>query len=203
MSPRANSSSPALATVRRTIGLLAVGALALGVFGSGSALADKTKRLSAAEKEHYQALKVYMGKKQRKAYLKLKTEEERNAWLKERGLWDKFYQYDERVREAILVGDVKVGWEEDAVFMAWGAPVKRFTVVDRPASLSEEFLYRFEVSPEGGVLVWTKDSKTAHKAQLLYQIQLTVDDGRVARMIRTDCVPNWNFCTDVKWQKGE
>ena len=182
---------------------LAISVVAIGLIGPQAAHADKTKRLSSAEKDHYQALKVYMDKDTRKAFLKLKTEDERNAYLKKKGLWERFYQYEERVREAILVGDVKVGWEENAVFMAWGPPVKKFSVVDRPASLSQEFLYRFEVSPEGDILVWTSDSKTAHKAAMLYQIQLTVDDGRVARMIRTDCVPNWNFCNDVKWTKGE
>lgn len=176
---------------------------ALGLALPGAAQADKTKRLSSAEKDHFQALKVYMNKDVRKAFLKLKTEEARNAFLKKKGLWDRYYQYDERLREAILVGDVKVGWPEDAVFMGWGSPVKRFSLVDRPASLSEEFVYRFEVSPEGDILVWSKESKTAHKASLLYQVQVTVDDGRVARMVRTDCVPNWNFCNDVKWTKGE
>lgn len=180
-------------------GLLAVGVL----FAASPSLADKTKRLSAVEKDHYQALKVYMDADMRKAFLKLKTEDARNGYLKKKGLWGRFYQYNERVREAILVGDVKVGWEENAVFMAWGAPVKRFDQVDRPASLSEEFVYRFEVDPYGDVLVWSKESKTAHKAALLYQVQLTVDDGRVARMIRTDCVPNWNYCNEVKWQRGE
>lgn len=190
-------------TVRKALSTLAIGAVVLGLFAPTTSLADKTKRLTSAEKDHYQALKVYMPKKVRKAYLKLKTEEERNEFLKKRGLWERFYQYDERVREAILVGDVKVGWEENAVFMAWGAPVKKFDKVDRPASLSQEYLYRFEVSPEGDILVWTEKSKTAHKAQLLYQVQVVVDDGRVAKMVRTDCVPNWNFCDDVKWTKGE
>lgn len=190
-----------MAAPRATRPLIALAALALTL--PSGAHAGKEKRLSDVEKDHYQALKVYMDKDMRKAYLKLKTEDARNAFLKKKGLWDRFYQYDERLREAILVGDVKVGWPEDAVFMAWGAPVKRFAQVDRPASLSEEFVYRFEVGPEGGVLVWTSDSKTAHKASLLYQIQVTVDDGRVARMIRTDCIPNWNFCNDVKWTRGE
>jgi len=168
-----------------------------------SASADKTKRLSAVEKDHYQALKVYMNKTQRKNYLKIKTEEGRNAALKKAGLWDRFYKYDKAVREDILKGDVKVGWEANAVYMAWGAPVKKLSITGRNASLSNELQYRFEVDPYGGVAVWTEKSKTEHKAALLYQIQLTVDDDRIARMIRTDCVPNWNFCTDVKWEKGE
>lgn len=168
-----------------------------------AASADKTKRLSAVEKDHYQALKVYMNKAQRKAYLKIKTEDGRNAALKKAGLWDRFYRYDEAVREDILQGDVKVGWEENAVFMAWGAPVKKLSVTGREASLSEELQYRFEVAPDGYVAVWTEKSKTEHKAAVLYKIQLTVDDGRVARMVRTDCVPNWNFCNTLKWEKGQ
>jgi hypothetical protein len=163
---------------------------------------DKTKRLSAQELDHYNALKVFMDEDQEKAFLKNKTEEARNAYLKERGLWERFYQYDESKRESILSGDVKVGWEEQAVYMAWGAPYKRLSASGRQAELSEKLQYRFEVSPEGATMVWTPRSRTVHKAVRLYEIILTVDDGRVARMVRADCVPNYNFCDEIVWEKG-
>jgi hypothetical protein len=176
---------------------LVVGGLLLG---SGC---DKTRRLSAVERDHFQAVKIFMEPDTQKKWLKLKTEEDRNAALKKLGLWDAFYQFDERKRADILAGDVKVGWEEVAVNMAWGKPHGRFSVAGRKAEQSYELQYRFEVDPYGAVTVWTPKSKTEHKAALLYRVQLTMDDGRVAKMVRTDCVPNWNYCNDIKWTKGE
>lgn len=164
---------------------------------------DKTRRLSAVEQDHYQALKVYMTDKQEKTWLKLKTEEERNEGLRRLGLWEAFYKFDDKKREDILSGDVKIGWEESAVNMAWGKPHAKFSKAGRNAEQSYELQFRFEVDPYGKVTVWTPKSKTEHKAALLYQVQLTLDDGRVAKMVRTDCVPNWNYCNDIKWTKGE
>lgn len=176
---------------------LLVGALMLG------AGCDKTRRLSAAERDHFQALKVFMDEDTQKSWLKIKNEEDRNARLRKLGLWDQYYQFDERKRNDILSGDVKVGWEESAVYMAWGAPHKKFTVAGRPAELAVELQYRFEVDPFGNVTVWTPKSKTEHKAALLYRIQAIVDDGRVAKLVRTDCKPNWNYCNEIKWTKGQ
>ena len=101
-----------------------------------------------------------------------------------------------------LCGDVKVGWDEAAVYMAWGRPARKLAMTGRKAELSEELRYRFEVDPYGDVVVWTPKSKTEHSAAVLYQVQVIVDDGRVAKMVRTDCVPNWNYCNDIKWTKG-
>jgi hypothetical protein len=167
------------------------------------AFADKTKKLTAAEKDHFYALRAYMNEDQRKAFLKGKTEEARNEMLKKWGLWDRFYSYSEPMRGDILKGDVKVGWDEGAVFLAWGKPYKKLGIAGRNAEMSEELRYRFEVDPYGDVILWVPDSKTEHKASMLYEVQVTVDDGRVARLVRSDCVPNWNFCNQIKWQKGD
>ena len=44
------------------------------------------KRLDNQEFEHWYALRVYMKEDQRKNYLKFKTREERDAYLKQLGL---------------------------------------------------------------------------------------------------------------------
>ena len=44
----------------------------------------------------------------------------RDQYLKDKGIWDNFYQYEHRIREQIAAGDVKVGWGEDMLFMSWG-----------------------------------------------------------------------------------
>jgi hypothetical protein len=160
--------------------------VALLLFGAGN---NKLKRLSSAEQDHYQALKVWMDDKERKSYLKLKTEEERNAWLQEQKLWDRFYQYDKDDREAILSGDVIRGWTQDRVLMAFGAAHNRKRLTGRNASRSELFTYRFEVTADGEVLVWQPKSKETHNAQRLFRLELTLDDGVVAQIEKTN---GWN-----------
>ena len=74
------------------------------VMSTGCSISSKLKKLDEEEYDHYMALRVYLdrpdargerSKDERKAFFKNKTREERDQWLKDKGLWDKFYQYDE------------------------------------------------------------------------------------------------------------
>ncbi|MBN2799476.1 MAG: hypothetical protein JXX28_10050 [Deltaproteobacteria bacterium] len=151
-----------------------------------AACSPSTKRLSQTELGHYNALKVYMEKADEKAYLKNKTEEERDAWLKEAGLWERFYQYDQSVRDQMIAGEVHEGWAQDQVFMAWGNPHDRKRLTGRPAQRSELFTYRFELQPDDSLLVWRPGSKTEGKAIDLFRVEVYVDDGVVAELRRRD-----------------
>ena len=162
--------------------LLFCGSLVLGM----PAQAASTKRLSAEEKDRFVAVRVFMGEKEQKKWLKLKTQEERDGWLKQQGYWDRFYQFDEDTREKIVAGEVDVGWEQDALLMAWGMPHQRKRLTGRPATRSEMFVYRFEVDLEGYVTVWKPKSKTAHRAMKLYQVDVVLDDARVSELRRKD-----------------
>jgi hypothetical protein len=128
-----------------------------------------------------------------KEFLRGKTEEIRNTWLRENPVpgtevsyWETFYRYGEAQREAILAGDVHPGWSEDRVYMAWGAPFERRRLAGRPATRSELFVYRFEVDADGAVRVWEVDSKTAYKAVDQYQMDVFIDDGRVTELVRKE-----------------
>ena len=81
----------------------------------------KVKNLSDVEFDHYYALRVYMEEEQRKTYLKMKTEDERNAYLQQLGLWDRFYDYEPHIREKIVAGEVQTGWTKDMLYRP-GAP---------------------------------------------------------------------------------
>jgi hypothetical protein len=142
----------------------------------------KLDRLSDAERECYDAVRVWMDAKEIKAYLKLKTEEERNQWLKDHKLYDRWYGYDERIRQAIRDGRVTVGMAEDMVLMAWGAPTERRRNTGRPAQRSETLVYRFEVSDDGEVLVWAPDSRETQNAVEFYRMHVVIDDGVVAEI---------------------
>jgi hypothetical protein len=159
---------------------LLFGLVMMGVVGCGTAA--KVKRLSAVEKDHYYALRVWMDDAQEKTYLKKKTQVERDAFLKEAGLWDRFYKYSPEERQAILEGDVKVGFKIDQVFMAWGEPHDRTRLPGRQAERSEMLVYRFEVDEEGVIRVWSPDSKTAYKAVDQFRKEVIIDDARVAEI---------------------
>ena len=78
-----------------------------------------------------------MDKDMKKDFFKQKTEEERNQWLKDEKLWDRFYQYDEGTREKILYGEVETGWVSSQVYMAWGQPYAKKRLTGRHAARSE------------------------------------------------------------------
>lgn len=170
----------------RTLNVLLVTAL-LGTATLATGCWEKrVKHLSAVEFDHYYALRPFMNEGQKKTYLKLKTEEERNAYLKELGLWDRFYKYDPDVRDQIVAGDVQVGWTKDMVLMAWGAPFDKQKLVGREATRSERLVYRFEVHEGGTLIVWEPNSKTEYKATRLIQRDLLLDDDVVTEIVQRD-----------------
>lgn len=163
-------------------------AIFAGLIAAGPAYADKLKKVEPRERDAFSALRVYLSEAEEKAYLKLKTPELRDAWLKEHGTpkpyWDLWYKLDAETQEAILSGDVAVGWTQEKVFMAWGEPAERFVLPGRMAERSEMFVYRFEVDKNGDAFIWVPGSNQTYKAAELYQMRLTIDDARVTEMER-------------------
>jgi len=167
-------------------------ALVASVFMSfGFNMAAKINKLDADEYTHFMALRVYMdppnskgdrSTADRKEFLKLKTRAERDQWLKDKGLWDKFYQYPPHIRQKIADGAVQVGWDKHMVYMSWGRPYKRQKVAGRTTYRAERFTYRFEVRKDGAHQVWVRNSKDTYAAQRLYIKELIVDDDKVAEM---------------------
>jgi hypothetical protein len=141
-----------------------------------------TKRLSDTEYDHYYALRDYMTEDQKKTYLKYKTEEERNAYLQEIGVWDIYYKYDEATRAEIIAGDVQLGWTKDMVIMSWGAPYDKQKVAGRDTPRSERYVYRFEGHSDGTIYLWTENSKTVHKATRLFRKEVILDMDVVAEI---------------------
>ena len=144
------------------------------------------KRLDNQEFDHYYALRVYMTEEQRKYYLKLKTRDERDAYLKKLGLWDTFYSFEPEEREDIVAGNVQIGWTKKKVEMAWGAPDSRKKAIGRAASRSEIYTYRFEQQEDGSVLVWEPNSKTVYKAIRLFVKEVIIDDDIVMEIKEKD-----------------
>ncbi len=166
--------------MRTIVSWLVAGMLVAGLGGCGTAA--KLKRLAPVEQDHYQALRVWMSEEQEKAFLKKKTQAERDQYLREVKLWERFYQYSEAERKAILEGEVKPGFKQDQVYMAWGEPHVRNRLTGRQAERSELLIYRFEVDEEGLVRVWSPDSKTAYKAVEQYRVELILDNAKVTEI---------------------
>lgn len=149
----------------------------------GGAANGKLKRLTDEERTAYEALKVWFADaKEEKAYLKLKTTDERNQWLKDKGYWDRFYQYDKPERDAIALGSVEPGWSIDKVYMAWGRPHQRRQLARPNVARSELLVYLLEVTDDGHVLIWEPGSKETHNAVDRYRYEVTVENDRVVEM---------------------
>ena len=148
-------------------------------------VAGKLDKMSGEERAHWRALRVFVEKKDQKKWLKLKTQEQRDAWLQERDLWDRFYEHEPFVREQIVAGDVKLGWDREMLYMAWGAPSQRLKLTGRAAARSERLIYRFEVDGEGFASVLT-DGKPDYKAVDRYQVNVILDDNVITDMMRLE-----------------
>jgi hypothetical protein len=161
------------------------------VLGSGlqlSGCGESTwiKRLSDQEFQHYYALKPFMADDDRKAFLQLKTEAERNKFLKDKELWQRFYKYEEHIRTAIVDGAVQTGWGKDMVLMSWGAPYDKRKLTGRPAPRSEMLVYRFEQHSDGSVLVYVPGSKTEYKAERRFRREVILDSDTVTEIREVD-----------------
>ncbi|MDP6931755.1 MAG: hypothetical protein QGG40_02520 [Myxococcota bacterium] len=152
---------------------------------TGCSWKGKIKNLSDTEFDHYSALKVYMdgespwSEPSRKTYLKLKTQEERDTYLKEYKLWDRFYKYEPHIQELIVSYQVQAGWTKDMVEMSWGIPYDKRKLVGRQAVRSELWVYRFEEHENGDLFIWEPNSKSAYKAIRFLEQEVIMDDDVV------------------------
>lgn len=160
-------------------------ALALSL-SADAGMKGRIKKLGDAEFDHFYALRPYLTEDQKKEWLKLKTSEERDAWLKERGLWDRFYKYDPQTRSQIVNGKVEIGWTKDMLEMSWGTPFDVQRLPGRQATRSELWVYRFEGHEGGAAILWEPGSKTKYKAIRLFVKEVTLDDDKIVSIAEKD-----------------
>lgn len=165
--------------IRWTVAL----ALVAGSLFPGLAEASKLSKLSEQEQIEYRVFRAFMSEDDQKAWLKMKTPEERTAWLKDHHLYEKFYGESPDVRDLIVAGKVAVAWTRDQVYLAWGNPFQKQRLTGREAQRSELLVYRFEVDKEGYATPVT-GKKEDYKAVDRYQIELVVDDDVVAELVK-------------------
>lgn len=146
---------------------------------------SKLGKLSDAERTEYRVFAAFMTPQQQKAWLKLKTTEERTEALKQLGLWEKFYGEPPEMRDRIVAGDVALGWTRDQVYMAWGGPFQKQRLTGRNATRSELLVYRFEVDKDGYATPFV-GKKEDYKAVRHYQAEVIVDDDVVTSLEETE-----------------
>jgi hypothetical protein len=150
-----------------------------------TSLGSKLDRLSDAEYAHYRALRIFMEEKDRKGWLRLKTQEARDQRLQDLGLWDKFYNLSESQRERVVSGEVVVGFTRDMLYMAWGSPYQKQRLTGRNAARSELLIYRFEID-KNGLATPVVGDRIDYKAVGQHQTELYVDDDVVTSMVEKD-----------------
>jgi hypothetical protein len=150
--------------------------------------AGKMDKLADYERDHYGALVVWFEdeKKETKEWLKLKTPQERDQWLKDKGYWNHFYKYGEVEREEILAREPKIGWTQDMVYMAWGAPYRKTKSTKRTAQDTTILTYRLIVDKDGKHRIYKPKSKETYKAIKRYQAELTMDERVLTEMNEKD-----------------
>ncbi len=166
---------------RRYIAGFALIAVLLGTAG-------KMDRLLDYERDHYRALVVFFEdeKKETREWLKLKTPEERDQWLKDKGYWDHFYKYSEEERAEILAREPKIGWTQEMLYMAWGRPYRKIKSTKRTAQDTIILSYRIQVTPEGRHLIYKPKSKATYKAVERYTQDIVLDDRVITEIRRRD-----------------
>lgn len=88
------------------------------VVATPTACATSPDRLPSPDRQFYYNLPSPVD---RTAYLKLK-ETQRQPFLEQKGLWQKWMELPPEEREAVKRAEVKAGYREFEAFMAWGPP---------------------------------------------------------------------------------
>jgi hypothetical protein len=129
---------------------------------AGTFKLKKIKRWPAEDKSWALALDAWMTTEELDIFIKLKTTEERQSFLKEAGYWRLWEEVRDDYREAVLSQTVIKGMNKDEVFMAWDKPKKIRKDFRRDAYV-DVLNYEFERDRKGKEFVLRPDSQTAYK----------------------------------------
>jgi hypothetical protein len=125
------------------------GALALSLTLLLGACTPDPDRLPTPARNFYYVLE---DEAQQREYLQLK-ESERQSFLVELGLWQKWLQLSNEEREAVNTGDIKVGFKDFAAHMAWGLPASVRDVEVRGRVVRYDMFIRCTSGPRIGEYV--------------------------------------------------
>ena len=140
------------------IAFLATSSLAF----AGTFNLKKIKRWPDADKSWAIAMDAWMTAEELDIFVKLKTTEERQSFLKDAGYWRIWKEVRDDYRDAVIAQNVVKGMNKNEVFMAWDKPKKIRKDFRRDAYV-DVLNYEFERDRKGREFVLRPDSQTAYK----------------------------------------
>lgn len=152
--------------------MLASGVLALTLLAG--ACANNPERLPELDRRFYYNLDAA---NDREAFLKLR-DEDRQAFLEQRGLWQKWAALPEDQRARAGQGEIEVGFAEFAVFMAWGPPADTQTRDPDGRKIKLHTFIRCTSGPKVGRHVRSNLDCDGTSSE----VQVTIEGGRVVEI---------------------
>jgi hypothetical protein len=129
--------------------LRSLGAVALMLSLALTACTPNPDRLPTPARNFYYVME---DPAQQREYLDLE-ESERQSFLEQLGLWQRWLELSSEEREAVESGDIEVGYKEFAALMAWGLPASVRDMEEKGRVVHYETFIRCTSGPRIGEYV--------------------------------------------------
>ncbi len=141
----------------------------------------KIKKWPELDRAWARSFDAWMSDEELDVFIKIKTTEERQDFLKKAGYWKKWDKIDDEMLPNVLKGEVIRGMTKDEVFMCWDKPEKIRKDFRRDAYV-DVMNYKFEIDRKGREFLSPKDSKTAYKNEVITKF-VYMYNGRVFSIV--------------------
>lgn len=141
----------------------------------------KIKKWPELDRAWARSFDAWMSDEELSVFIKIKTTEERQDFLKKAGYWKKWDKIDDEMLPNVLKGEVVRGMTKDEVFMCWDKPEKIRKDFRRDAYV-DVMNYKFEIDRKGREFLSPKDSKTAYKNEVITKF-VYMHNGKVFSIV--------------------
>lgn len=148
--------------------------LPITVLSSVSACATSPERLPELDRQFYYNLE---SDKEREEFLELKAAE-RQAFLEQAGLWDRWTELTAEEREGVANHEVKVGFKRFAAHMAWGPPADTREEAAGERKVKFETFIRCTSGPKAGRYVRNNVDCDGTSSE----VRLAIEEGAVTEI---------------------
>jgi len=139
-----------------------------------SACATSPDRLPTLDRQFYENLE---SDREKEEFLDLKAAE-RQSFLEQAGLWDRWTELTAEEREGVKNRDVKVGFKQFAAHMAWGPPADTREEMAGERKVRFETFIRCTSGPRVGQYVRNNVDCDGTSSE----VRLAVEDGTVTEI---------------------
>lgn len=139
-----------------------------------AACASNPERLPELDRRFYYNLE---SKNDQQAFLDLR-DDDRQAFLERKGLWQKWAALPEAQRTAAAEGEIEIGFFEFATFMAWGPPADTQTRDPDGRAVRQHTFIRCTSGPKAGRYV----REVLECDGTSSEVVVTIRDGKVSEI---------------------